>query len=159
MLTFLPNDRLLEGKLIYLPNDLSLDTINRQTQGATSILVNDINIELSEEGEVVAVWGLCPHSSWRKGSVPKPNSQSGRLRLDEDIIPGVSIRVTSLGEYWPVTFDSSSGWLHVGQETLANDQAIEFVEGCIIILREGQIVGLWLHPDYQRGKVQFVGRQ
>jgi hypothetical protein len=150
MLTFIPNDRLSEGKLVYRPNDLSFDTINRQTSGVASVLVNDINIEFSEDCEAVAIWGLCPHSSWRKGSVSKPVSRSGQLRFEGGLTPGVSIRVTRPGEYWPVTFDPSSGWLHIGQETLTDDQAIEFVEGCIVILREGKIIGLWLHPDYQQ---------
>jgi hypothetical protein len=150
MLTFIPNDRLSGGKLIYLSSDFSFDTINRQTSGVTSLLVNDINIEFSEDYEAVAIWGLCPRSSWRKGSVPKPVSQSGRLRFEGELTPGVSIRVTRSGENWPVTFDPSSEWLHIGQETLAYDQAIEFIEGCIVILREGEIIGLWLHPDYQQ---------
>lgn len=80
-LALTPNDGLSEGKLVYLPDDLSFDTIKRKTSGVSSVLVNDINIEFSEDNEAVAIWGLCPHSSWRKGSVPKPISQPGRLRF------------------------------------------------------------------------------
>ena len=149
MFTFTLANQLLEGKLVYISDDFSFDTINRQIPGATSVLVNDIQIEISIDRLAIAIWGMCPHTTWQQGRVPKPISKIGRLWFEGDLTPGVSIRVTRPGEYWPVTFDPSSGWLHIGQETLADDQAIEFVEGCIVILREGEIIGLWLCADYQ----------
>jgi hypothetical protein len=111
--------------------------------------LNDINIELSEDGEVVGIWGLSPQSSWQRGYVAKPESQSGRLRLLDTLTPGVSIRVTQPGDYWPVIYDLSSGWLHIGPGESEPDQAIEFLSGCVLGLRERQICGLWLHPEFQ----------
>ena len=77
----------------------------------------------------------------------KPVSRVGKLWLEEKLIPGISIRVTPPGEYWPVTFDSASGWLAIEKEILVSYSAIESIEGCIVILRAGEIVGLRLHPD------------
>ena len=147
MITFIPGDWLFQGTLIYLPSELSFDTINRKIAGVASVLVNDINIEFSENREAVAVWGLCPLSSWNRGSVPEPASRSGRIRVEEELTPGIAIRATPPGTYWPVTFDEASGWLYVGQEMLSGDQAIEFLEGCVVGLRHGKIVGLFLHPE------------
>ena len=80
MITFIPGDWLFQGTLIYLPSELSFDTINRKIAGVASVLVNDINIEFSENREAVAVWGLCPLSSWNRGSVPEPSFQFTRSR-------------------------------------------------------------------------------
>jgi len=147
MFKFALTNQILEGKLIYISDDFSFDTINRQISGVTSVIVNDIQIDISIDHLVIAVWGICPHTVWQPGHVPKPVSQIGRLWLEKDITPGVSIRVTKLSEYWPITFDQFSGWLRVGQDALKGDQSIEFIEGCVAILREGQIVGLCLHPN------------
>ncbi len=144
----------LDGRLVYIPEEFSLDTINRKILGVTSVLVNDIQIEISIDRLAIAIWGACPHPKWKKGKLNKPISQIGKLWFDGDFTPGVSIRVTKSGEYWPVTFDPTSGWIHLGKERLADDQTIEFVEGCIVVLRDDEIVGLWLHPDYQRGNIE-----
>jgi hypothetical protein len=149
LFTFTLATQLLDGKLVYVPDDFSFDTVNRQVPGATSILVNDIQIEISIDHLAIGIWGMCPHTTWQQGSVPKPTSKIGRLWFEGELKPGISIRATRPGKYWPTTFDPSSGWLHVGHDTLADDQAIEFVEGCIVDLRGGKIIGLRLHPARQ----------
>lgn len=150
MFRFTPSNKISEGELIYVPEDFSLDTINRNISGVASVLINDVQIEIGADHLMIAVWGICPHTTWRQGDVSVPMSQRGSLWFEGDLTPGISIRVTQPGAYWPVTFDSSSGWLHIGQEIIAHDQAIEFVEGCIALLREREMVGLYLRPDYQK---------
>ena len=149
MLLLVHADAFLKGKLIYVSNDLSFNTLDRQTQGVTSILINDINIDLSEDGEAVAIWGLSTKLSWQQGYVEKPESQPGRLRILDTLTPGVSIRVTQLGNYWPVIYDPSSGWLRIGPEESVSDQAIEFLSGCVLGLFKKEICSLWLHPEFQ----------
>jgi hypothetical protein len=141
------SDRFSEGKLVYVSSDFSFDTLNCQTQFFSSVLINYIQIEFSMDNESIAVWGLSPQSSWRRCHVAKPESQPGRLRLLEALLPGVSIRIA---DYWPMIYDTSSGWLYVGQdEKEPIDQSIEFLSGCVAGLREDQICGLWLHPEFQ----------
>ena len=140
-------NQLLEGKLVYSADDFSFDTINRRIPGATSVLVNDIQIELSIDHLAIAVWGMCPHTTWKKGHVFKPMSKLGSLWFEGDLTPGISIRVTQPSEYWPVIFDPHSGWLNIGHGLLADDHAIEFVKGCIVTLRGGEIANLFLQPE------------
>lgn len=149
MFSHVPADRFSEGKLVYVSDDLSFDTVDRRTQGVSSILINDINIELSGGGEAIAVWGLSPQSSWQQGNVAKPESQLGKVLFRHALTPGVSIRVTRPSEYWPVTYDPSSGWIYVGLDSGVPNRAIEFVSACVVGLREGQVCGLWLHPEFQ----------
>ena len=149
ILTVIPTGQLSDGKLVYVPSDFSFDTINRRISSVTSLLVNYINVDFSVDRKAVAIWGLCPQSSWRQGCVTSPDSQSGELQLQEDLTPGVSIRITRLGEYWPVTYDLSSGWLCVRQEKIMPDQAVEFVAGCVVGLQKEKICGLWLYPEFQ----------
>ena len=142
-------NRLLDGKLVYIAEDYSFDTIYRSTPGATSILVNDIQIEISIDKLVVAIWGMCPHTTWKEGHVYKPTSMVGNLWFDEELTPGISIRVTQPNEYWPVIFDPHSGWINIGNGLIENDFAVEFVKGCVVSLREGKVASLFLHPQIQ----------
>ena len=85
ILTVIPTGQLSDGKLVYVPSDISLDTINRRISGVASLLVNYINVDFSVDHKAVAIWGLCPQSSWQQGHVTNPESQSGELQLQEDL--------------------------------------------------------------------------
>jgi hypothetical protein len=149
MFSPIDTNEFLKGKLIYMSSELAFDTLDRQTPGVSSVLVNYINIELSEDGEAVAIWGVSPQSSWQRGNVVKPKSHPGRLQFMNTFIPGVSIRATQPGDYWPVIYDLSTGWLRIGREGSAPDVAIEFLSGCVLGLRDAQICNLWLHPEFR----------
>ncbi|MEX1827892.1 hypothetical protein [Luteibacter sp. CQ10] len=141
-------DRLgFSGKLIYRSDEFSLDTLDKPAGGTSSLLVNDIQIECSEEGEMMFVWGLCPHSSWREGTVHVPDRELGVLRLTEQLLPGTSKRITASTERWPVVFDPSNGWLRIGLDDDPDQFVVEFADGCVAALDGRGLTRLWLRPE------------
>lgn len=135
--------------LVYRRDEFSLDTLNRYTGGLTSILVNDVQLEVSEGGEICAVWGMCPHTTWMECEVPIPTYQSARLTYEGEITPGVSIRVNAADNRWQVRRDLQTGWIAIAPNTIpTSGEAVEFLPGCLAqIGQTGELLCLWLKPD------------
>lgn len=135
----------LEGSGVqYYEQDGSIDTIGPYREGGASFLVNDLNIEFNEQNEAVSVWGYCPRIGWIASRVLPPPSIVGDLISTEDLVPGVSRRITPLESFWPVLFDEQSSWLRAGDASVALDCAVQFRRDCIVGVSQGRIVGLWL---------------
>lgn len=133
------------GTLIYRQDEYALAT--EPNQGAfTSLLVNDVHIELDEEGCALSVWGLCPHPSWIPRTLSPPSARKHRLRVTgANLVPGVGIRLNP-GHYWSVFVDYTCGWLCLGDpDPLAGD-AYQFAPEAVAVLKGGHLVALWLQP-------------
>jgi hypothetical protein len=52
------------SSLVYRPEEFSFDITPAPLSGFTSVLLDDLNLEVDETGKVVSVWGLCPHTRW-----------------------------------------------------------------------------------------------
>jgi hypothetical protein len=136
----------ISGRLVYRRSERSLDVEPRPDRGVASLLVNDVQIEVDEDGRLIYVWGLCPHESWTPAKLDPPATRPGRLLyVDGAVVPGVSKRLNA-DKRWPVGYDASSQWLCVGDESVQGEM-IAFAPGAIAALREGELTGLWLHPD------------
>jgi hypothetical protein len=135
--------------LVYRRDEFSLDTLNRYAGGLTSIVVNDVQLEVSEKGEVSAVWGMCPHTTWVECEVPLPDYQPARLIYEGEIIPGVSIGVNATDNRWQVRHDPQTGWIAVVPDRIpTSGEAVEFLPGCLAQLDQaGELLCLWLKPD------------
>lgn len=135
--------------LVYRRDEYSLDTLNRYIGGLTSVVVNDVQLEVSEGGEISAVWGMCPHMTWMECEVPLPTYQSARLTYQGEITPGVSIGVNSADNRWPVRHDPQTGWIAIAPDTIpTSGEAVEFLPGCLAqIDQTGELLCLWLKPD------------
>jgi hypothetical protein len=46
--------------LVYRPEDYSFDVEPHDGTGFTSIMINDLQLEIDDEGKIIYVWGLCP---------------------------------------------------------------------------------------------------
>ena len=138
----------LAGQIIYRRAERSLDVEPRQGRGVASLLVNDIQIEIDENGYLLYVWGFCPYQSWVPTKLSVPISCSGRLRYTNGaVVPGVSKRLNT-GKPWPIAYDASSGWLCIG-EMSARDKVVAFAPDAIAVLRVDHLAALWLHPNIQ----------
>jgi hypothetical protein len=136
----------ISGRLVYRSYDHSLDVDPRPERGVTSLLVNDVQIEIDEDARLIYVWGLCPHESWSVKRLSCPKAKPGRLQyVGGKVVPGISKRINP-ERRWPVKHDASAQLLCIGDDT-AHGEVVEFAPGAVAVLNEGQLAALWLHPD------------
>lgn len=136
----------LDGTLHYDPSSLAFATLPlRET--FTSLLVNDVQLDVDDAGRITFVWGLCPHQSWVRRSLVPPTSMGGVLGVrGASLVPGVSVRVNK-EERWPVAVDPDSGWVCLGDWSIKAARHVAFAPGAVASLVDGDLVALWLHPE------------
>ncbi|MCG8423628.1 MAG: hypothetical protein MJE77_37495 [Proteobacteria bacterium] len=129
---------------VYRSQDFAFDVEPKPESGGASVLVNDVQLEVDEDGVVLYAWGLCPHTTWSETCDALPTTRRGMLRaeLPDDFTPGTSIRVNR--ERWPVAANPETGWVRIG-ESSAVDDCIEFADGMVACLAAGRLVSLWIH--------------
>jgi hypothetical protein len=139
------------GQLTYVLGDYAFDFLPHQTANGT-VLIRDIQMSfiIDSEGRKSAtqIWGYHPfHLIYRKKELCIPNFVTGNLIiLDETLEEGDIIRLEG-SEEWYTCYDSSTGWLCVGDEILNKDDiAVEFATNIIAVLRHKQLISLWLKP-------------
>jgi hypothetical protein len=136
----------VSGRLVYHRADRAVDVEPRLEKGVASLLVNDIHLELNNDGILIYAWGFCPHESWLSTTLIPPTLKYGRLHyVGEPITPGISKRLGGKNP-WPVAYDCSIGWLCVGN-SIDQADAIAFAPGSVASLLAGELVALWLHLD------------
>ena len=131
--------------MLYRPEEYSFDTEPRSIGSFTSVLVDDLNLEIDEVGRILAIWGMCPHTRWMTAPLVPPKAEAGEVFFvpDGPLSRGVSIRLHR-GTYLPVFVDNESGWVRIqGEGTSA--LSVEPLIGAIFeITKEGQLCSLWL---------------
>jgi hypothetical protein len=137
-----------DGVLVYRPQDLAFSVEPRPKSADSSLVVNTIELMVNRSNnQLVFVEGYCPYQGWKHKSLEPPVSQEGVLRISGvELKRGVAEPINSPGTYWEVHVDIATGWVCVGSEHTSGMTAIEFARGCIAVLKEGNLVALWLHP-------------
>jgi len=139
--------RIPNSILVYRPQEYSFDVEPSPEGSFTSVLLDDLNLEVDEAGKVISVWGLCPHTRWSPANLCAPEAVSGELFVvpDGPLMPGISVRLTR-GSYLPVQVDKATGWVCIGSRE-SSAAAVTVFPGVIFELSEqGQITALWLKP-------------
>ena len=138
------------GDLTYIPDDYSFQFRPLNCEDAiTSIVVNDLQLQVNANGRVLWAVGLCPHTSWLDASLAPPPAYPGLLiaMVQEELVPGVSLRLTSPGG-WPMYADPRSGWVSLGDpERSEGEETVEFATSSLAVLRSGELAAIWLHPN------------
>jgi hypothetical protein len=135
----------LAGRLVYHCKEHSFDVEPRSESGIASLLVNDVQIEIDENGYLLYIWGFCPHESWKPKHLTAPASSPGRLRcVYTPVVAGISKRIHA-SKPWSINYDASSGWLCIG-DMHARDEMIAFAPGAVASLADGHLIAIWLHP-------------
>jgi hypothetical protein len=140
-------DPIHDRKLVYRSNEYSFDTVSLPGSGFTSVLLDDLNVEMDASYRVCGIWGLCPNTRWIEQALTPPHAQQGALVVvsDHSFERGVSVRLNGKG-YLPVHVDSRTGWIQVKGD-LSPAVAIEIFSGVIFELTaDGQFCALWLKP-------------
>jgi hypothetical protein len=135
-----------DATLVYRPDDFAFD-IEPPQDGFTSVVVNDLSLEVDPSGKLIKVWGYCPHVSWIKSKVAPPTAAALELFAisDEPFLPGVSQRVNT-DERWPVMVDQQSGWVCLDSGRSATT-CIQILSGAILCLDcDQKLTAVYLKP-------------
>ncbi len=71
----------IAGTLIYRTDEHSFDTERGPTDSGSSLLLNDIQLEVDHEGRALYVWGLAPMPAWIAGELHPPVTSPGILQV------------------------------------------------------------------------------
>lgn len=134
--------------LIYREEEYSFDIEPSQEAGFVSIMINNLYLEINEKGEVLYLWGLCPLLNYKEISNQPQNFQSYNLKisLDEELIPGLSYRLNSSGN-WPIYVNKKSKWVCIGDPNLKGKKLIEFAPDSVASLDQEKLMAIWLHLE------------
>lgn len=133
--------------LVYREEDYSFDVEPHDGTGFTSIMINDLQLEIDEEGRIIYIWGLCPLIKYEQTNEFPKNYISKNLVviLDKPPIPGISYRLNER-ERWQIYINKKKGWICIGNPKINGKQMIEFVPNCIAVLENQEITAIWLKP-------------
>ncbi len=118
--------------------------------GGSSILINDLQLEIDDEGKILYVWGYCPLIRYEKtNETPEHYICHGlQVILDKEIIPGISTRLNE-GNPWPRYINPKTGWVCIGNPVTQHTSMIEFAPDSIATMQGDQIIAVWLHPKWE----------
>jgi hypothetical protein len=101
-------DRIPNNSLVYRPEEYSFDVSPVPEGGISSVLFDDLNLELNNAGKVISVWGLCPHTRWKRAVLSPPQSSFGEIVFVSDSPPvaGISVRLNKdrFAPFWSTRF-------------------------------------------------------
>lgn len=137
--------------LIYREDEYSFDSRPRPDYGYTSILVNELQIEIDSSGRLCYVWGYCPLINYDEtDNYPVDCSSCSVVAiLGKKPIAGISQSVNE-NERWPVFINKKLGWVCLGNPHVKDKRMIEFAPNCVVALDGQELVALWLHPEVIR---------
>ena len=134
--------------LVYRPEDYSFDREPHDGTGFTSIMINDLQLEIDDEGKVMYVWGLCPLIQYEKtDAFPlKYKACSLIAILDKPPVPGISYRLNE-DRRWSIYINKKRGWVCLGDPETKDKQLVEFAPHCIATMNGQELIAVWLHPE------------
>jgi len=125
--------------LVYRPEEYSFDMEPPPIENYTSILIDDLNLEVDETGRVISIWGMCPHTRWLEAALSPPLSKTGVLFVtpDRPLLRGVSMRLNS-AKYLRTYVDRAAGWVRIKGEPTSAASVMVF-PGVIVEIGVGAI--------------------
>jgi hypothetical protein len=134
--------------LYYRYEDHSFDIEPFEGGGTTSIMVNDLQLEIDDNGKIIYVWGYCPLVKYKQTNEFPENHKLSALvaLLDKPPVPGVSYRLNE-SERWPIYINKQNQWICVGDPKMENKKLIEFAPNCIATMDGQELIAIWLHPN------------
>lgn len=133
--------------LVYRSEDYSFDVEPLDGTGDTSILINDLQLEIDHEGKIMYVWGLCPLIKYETTHEFPIKYKTGSLVavLDKPPVLGVSYRLNE-GRRWLIYINKEKGWICLGNPAIKDKQLIEFAPNCVATMEGHELIAVWLHP-------------
>jgi len=116
--------------------------------GGTSILINDVQLEVDMDGYLLYAWGACPYTKWLDMDAEPPPATRARIQVKEwELIPGVSTMINP-DKIWDVWVNRKTRWVCVGNyRNLPGSIYVEFASDSIIGFSPAlEVISLWLRP-------------
>jgi hypothetical protein len=139
-----------DSKLVYRESEHSFDVLGRAAGGISSLLVEDLNLELDDQGRVLYAWGLCPRTQWVQASLRPPRAERRKLLVTSGApeTPGTSRRLGA-GGHWSALVSNDGAWVCIANSPAEEEQeAVEFMPGAIAVLDHlNRLKALWLRLD------------
>ena len=81
--------------LVYRADEFSFDTEPAPVAGFTSVLFNDLNLEVDGSGRIISVWGVCSYMTWKPASLAPPGADLGEAFVisEAPLRRGISMRI------------------------------------------------------------------
>ncbi len=134
--------------LIYRNKDYSFDVVPIDGAGGSSILINDLQLEIDYEGNVMYVWGYCPLIEYEETELFPQKDRQYELVVLLDNPPklGVSYRLNE-DNNWPIHINKKKGWVCLGDPNMEGKQLIQFAPSCIASMLGQELTAVWLQPE------------
>lgn len=133
---------------VYRESESSFAIEPPSNEGFSSALVNDLQLEVDDDGIVLYAWGLFPHpSTWQPTAFSPPSATRRRMRIvvSDGWTPGVSRRLNA--NRWNAFVNATSGWVCLGDPEASQDVvAVEFAPRAVAVLEKEALVAIWLRP-------------
>jgi hypothetical protein len=136
--------------LLYRSKEYSFDMEPPPARNFTSVLIDDLNVEIDDSGRVVSIWGICPYTRWKDATLMPPSADVGTLFVNRGspLARGVSVQVNR-DKYLPTFVDRHSGWIKI-EARKAPGSAVMVFPGVIFEIDDhGDFCALWLKPKMQ----------
>jgi hypothetical protein len=116
--------------------------------GDTSIMINDLQLEIDHEGKIIYVWGLCPLVKYEEIDNFPFEYKTGSLvaLLDKPPVPGISYRLNE-DRRWPIYINKKKGWVCLGNPATKGKQLVEFAPNCVATMDGQDLIAVWLYPE------------
>jgi len=155
-----PSTELFQAHNEYIPDEWSFNPKGELPDGASSLAVNNLQLEMDyETGQVLYAWGYCAYTIWKAtDKVPPPGYVSAALfaEINDEILPGMSYRVTE-PHTWPMEFNNKERWFCIGDVDAVGDVLVEFARNSIAVLKENELKAVWLRLDEVPDELKSIG--
>jgi hypothetical protein len=155
-----PRPVLPYGKLTYSAEDCTFSydflrgarTYHRGlilSRSGSYLLVDLLEIALARSGRLLYVQGYSNYRYWGQTSARPPRFRQAAVHvlLEEPLEPGIDVRLAN-GVEWRTFVNPTCGWVCVGEpDPRSLVQAVEFAANTVAVLRDADLVALWLHPS------------
>jgi hypothetical protein len=136
--------------VVYRASEYSFD-VEPQPGGFSSVLINDLHLEVDLGGKIVSIWGLCPHLSWVEADLAPPDAHEGDAYFIENAptLAGVSVSLNP-GNRFPVFFEPGSGWIQIDGGRKPSAAVRLFQNAVLEVDASGQFSSLWIKTDWSK---------
>lgn len=137
------------GELVYLPDEYSFTFVPLSTENGTSLLINDVHLELDSSCRIISVWGLCPYTRWIDSELKPPRDivdGSVRYYPDQPLRAGASVRLLNSEVQLPTYIDRQKGWLELRGDVRPTTSCAILPGVLLQIGSRGEFSALWLQP-------------
>jgi hypothetical protein len=134
------------NELIYYRDEHSFSVEGERLDSYTSLLINDIQLQMDEDGNLLYVDGYCPLVHKKPIDIRPANIIKAKIRFKEinKLDAGISKRIND-EERWSIY--ENDEWICIGNPN-NQDSFIEFANGCVLGFLNNTIVSIWLKPKF-----------